>query len=123
MTMFAKKAVGAALAAAALTSFTVAATPAEARPHGWHGGGGGWHGGGWRGHGYRRGYGGGAVLGAGIAGLAVGAALASPGYYGGYDYGRGYGYGYGYPRYYSPCRTTMQWDPYIGDYVPMRYCY
>jgi hypothetical protein len=82
------------------------AQPAAAAP--WHGGG-YWHGGGWRG--------GGAVA-AGILGLAVGAAIASPHY--GYGYGPGYYYGgpaYG-PGPYGTCYARQQvWDPYAGGYV------
>ena len=69
----------------------------------------------------------GAVVAAGIAGLAIGAALAgnhNNGYYG-YGYGPGYyrsypgyyGYGYGYR-----CRTEMRWNWRWGDYQPVRVC-
>jgi hypothetical protein len=76
----------------------------------------------WRGgyHGYRgdwdhhRGNNGAAIF-AGVAGLALGAALADGGhrYYGGYGYAPGY-YGYGYRTCVSRHWT---WDPYIGRRV------
>jgi hypothetical protein len=69
------------VAVAALSTATVA--PAEAR---W---GGGWHGGGWHG-----GWGPGIGFGLAAGALALGAAAASP-----YYYGPGYAYG---PRYYRP---------------------
>jgi hypothetical protein len=93
---------GGAVAAAALP------TAAEARPHGYYGG-----------HYYRHNDNGAAVV-AGIAGLAIGAALASnshPHYYRsyGYSYGPGY-YDYGYyPRICESRRWV--WDPYIGRRV------
>jgi hypothetical protein len=72
----------------------------------------------------------GAAVAAGIAGLAVGAAIASgdhPGYYArpGYDYGY---YGYGPPAYgydYGPrrCRTYRTWDPYYGAWVDRTRCW
>ena len=68
----------------------------------------------WRHHYYR--HGGGAAVAAGIAGLAVGAALADRPYYDGY-YGP-YGYYYG-PR----CRAYSVWDPYYGGYVERRRCW
>lgn len=95
-----------------------AAAPAEARD--WHGG---WHGGyhgGYHDH-YYRGGGAGWAVGAGLLGLAAGAALASPRYYDGPAYYAppppppGY-YGYGY------CHTEWRWDGYRGNYVPVRYC-
>jgi hypothetical protein len=101
----------------------------------------------WRGGGYRYygGYGGyhhhndaaGAALVAGIAGLAIGAALADSGhrsyyrsgYYGygyvpGYDgYGPGY-YDYGYYRPYGVCSSERWvWDPYIHERVLIRHRY
>lgn len=101
---------GGAVAAAALP------TAAEARPHG------GYYGGGYGGH-YYRGHhdNGGAAVVAGIAGLAIGAALASNGghhtyYRGGYGYAPGY---YDYD-YYQPrvCESRhWTWDPYIGRRV------
>jgi len=101
---------------------------------------------------YRGGYGGyyggnhnhhndwGPAIVAGVAGLAIGAALGSShsnygggyygrGYYGGYPaygsgyYGRGYGYGSGYyggggGYGYSTCSSQRWvWDPYIGRQV------
>jgi hypothetical protein len=120
----------AALTAAGAISAT--ATPAAAQPRGgFHGG---FHGGGWGG-GYHHGYGGWSYGVAGLAGFALGAALASPYYYGpnyyygpGY-YGPGYGYGYGYgPGYYDYGRATcvgsrQVWDPYYGRWVWQRYYY
>ena len=96
--------------AALLAAGSMAATAAPANAYGYWGGHGGYYG-----HG--RGYGGGALIGAGIAGLAVGAALAGP----------HYGYGYG-PRYYGPayygygtCAVRRSvWDPYYGGYVVRR---
>ena len=114
--------------AALLAVGTVAASAAPANADRYWGG----HEGRWGGHeryehGYYggRGYGGGALLGAGIAGLAVGAALASP------RYGYGHGYGYGYrPRYYDygpgyydygTCLVRRSvWDPYYGGYIVRR---
>jgi hypothetical protein len=101
----------------------------------WRGGGGGWHGGyhgggGWGGYRGYRGNRTGVALGAGLLGLGIGAAIASSNrgpYYGGYGgyYGppryRG-GYGY-YGGYYRDCVVREQWDPYVGDYVPVRSCY
>ncbi|MGH6956524.1 MAG: hypothetical protein ACREEW_07665 [Caulobacteraceae bacterium] len=117
---------------AALSSLAIlgaAASPVQAQS--WHGHG-GWHGGGWHGRGgWHRGgwhdrddWGWG--VGAGIAGFALGAALASPHY--------GYGY-YGYPGYYDDypgyygydggsCVSTRRvWDPYAGAYVIRRFYY
>ena len=84
----------------------------------------------------------GAAIAAGIAGLAIGAALASGSSrrsYGYYDYGpRGYydegyrGRGYsGAPRYYRPyaygydrrCRTTSYWDDWNGGYIERTRCW
>jgi hypothetical protein len=111
---------------AALTfggAVAAAAIPATAEARGYHGGYGGGYGGGYYG-GYHHHDNGGAAVVAGIAGLAIGAALASnhP-YYGGYGYG-GYGYGYA-PGYYGGygygSRTCISrhwvWDPYIGRRV------
>lgn len=89
------------------------------------------------------------AIGAGVLGLAVGAAVASGsrnrgyygdgyyydrgyygrpyaynGYYGGY-YGRPYGYGYGYDYYRAPprrCWTERQWDEWRGGWRRMRVC-
>jgi hypothetical protein len=82
---------------------------------------------------------------AGIAGLAIGAALASGGNRRGYGYYDGYsprgyyydGYrrdGYYAPRYYRPgyaygyggrgrCRTTSYWDDWNGGYVERTRCW
>ena len=98
------------LAIGALTALTLAsgalatATPASAQP--WHG----YHHGGW---------GPGAAVGAGLLGLAVGAAV--------FDHPHPYGYRpYYAPAYYGPgyydCRTVMRWNPYWGDYQPARAC-
>ena len=66
----------------------------------------------------------GAAVAAGIAGLAVGAAIAGSepryGYNYGY-YGRPYGYSYGYG--YRRCRTYTVWDPYAYAYVERRRCW
>jgi hypothetical protein len=61
----------------------------------------------WRHH-YR--HGGGGAVAAGIAGLAVGAAIASSHPYYGYYYGR-------------RCRAYTVWDPYYGGYVTRRRCW
>lgn len=83
---------------------------------------------------------GGAII-AGLAGLGIGAAIASdhphhryyaydaapppppPAYgYGApvaYEPGPGYGYGYEAPR----CRMVPQWDGWAGRYVPVRHCW
>jgi hypothetical protein len=106
-------------AAAALTlagGGLATAQPAAAAPYGgWHGGyshgGGHWGGGHW---------GGGGAVAAGILGLAVGAAIASPHY----DYGYGPAYYDGGPAYgpggYADgtCYARQRvWDPYVGGYV------
>lgn len=80
----------------------------------------------------------GAAVAAGIAGLAIGAALASGqrdrGYYDNRYRDRGYygrpGYGppvrYGYydnRRYRQRCETVRRWDPYYGGYVRVRRCW
>jgi hypothetical protein len=115
--------------ALALAATTVAAVaPADAQR--WRGG----H----RGY-YRGGDRTGVAIGAGILGLAAGAAIASSnrGYYGGgYGYGGGY-YGgpayYGGPGYYAPpppqgyygrgyCRSDWRWDGWARRYVRVRYC-
>jgi hypothetical protein len=112
-------------AALALAGVTIgAAAPAEARYHG------GYYGGyyGHRHHGNA-----GAVIGAGILGLAAGAAIASD--RGGY-YDRGYYGGYAYaPAYYAPpppppgyyyggpvCRSDWRWDGWAHRYVRVSYC-
>jgi hypothetical protein len=76
----------------------------------------------------------GAVIGAGLLGLGIGAAISSSnrGYYGRGYYDRGY-YDRGYYRdsYYDPyyrgyygrrCATRWEYDPYYDDYVRVRYC-
>jgi hypothetical protein len=107
--------------AAPITPLSAAAKPnaedggsiVQVRWGGWHGGWGhGWHGGGW-------GWGVGALA----AGALIGAAIASPYYYGGYypyyDYGYPY-YGYGYPYGYS----TAYYPSYsYGYYRPIRRYY
>jgi len=104
------KAVGAALALSAAA--LMAAAPAEARP--------------WRGH-YSHYHGDrtGAAIGAGIIGLALGAALASPPGRSYYDYDYGYGYGYGYyppPRRYYYAPPPPPPPPYAWR-CAYRYCY
>jgi len=105
---------------AALTfggAMAAAALPATAQAREWHGG----HHRGWD----RRHDDAGAAIVAGIAGLAIGAALADNGHQ---RYDRGYGYGYGYaPGYggygYAPrvCETRRWvWDPYIHRRVLVR---
>jgi hypothetical protein len=104
---------------AALTfggAVAAAAVPTAAEARGYHGGG----------HSYRSGYGyrghnnNGAAIVAGIAGLAIGAAIADGGHR---SYYRGGGYGYGYsPGYYDYGYRTCEsrhwvWDPYIGRRV------
>ena len=100
-------------ALAALTlggAVAATASPAAAQP--WHGG---------YGHsGYGRGgWGAGAAVGAGLAGLAIGAAIADHPHY-------GYGYGYAAPYYgpgYYGCRSVVRWNPYWGGYQRVRACY
>jgi hypothetical protein len=72
----------------------------------------------------------GAAVAAGIAGLALGAALADNGrgrYAEGYYYGPpAYAYDYYYgPNYYGQrhCSTREVWDPYIGRYVERTRCW
>ena len=118
-----------------------AAIPATAEARDYHGGyHGGYHGS--YGHSYYRGDNGGAALVAGIAGLAIGAALASnSGHRGYYDDGpRIYRYRRGYydgPRYYRPraydgyyayggprsCRTTSYYDDWDGRYMERTRCW
>lgn len=124
-----KAGLGVALAATAIT----AAAPAEAQRY--------------RGDRYyHRGNGNGTAVVAGIAGLAIGAAIASNsnrgryydrGYYNDGYYNRGYngyydrgynGYydrGYYPPRgdYYRECRIERRWDPYYERPVRVRVCY
>lgn len=115
MTTLVKKVATGALAALTLGGATLATASPAAAQH-WRGGyGGGWHGG------YHRGYGGAGLAVAGLAGLAVGASLAShpyygygyygrPYYYGGY-YAPGYYYGPGY-GYYGYRHNWCYWHPY-----------
>ena len=127
--MFKKIGLGIALAATALT----AAAPAEAQRYGrgYRGGGYGYDGG------YNRG--GGALV-AGIAGLAIGAAIASNnnGYRDRYyddrrysnDYDRSYRgyypqngyYDYDYRDRYPRCYIERRYDPYYGGPVAVRIC-
>lgn len=83
----------------------------------------------------------GAAVAAGIAGLAIGAALASGNdgyyyydrpYYGSYYAPRAYYYDapppgyYAGPRYYyrhGGCRSEWRWDRWSGGYVRVRACY
>lgn len=115
-----RKFITASAAALALTGATLGASAADAQRWGGRGYNGGYHG-------YHRGGGAGWAVGAGILGLAAGAAIASSSrpYYG------GYGGGYGYyapppppPGYYGGgyCRSAWRWDGYIGRYVRVRYC-
>ncbi len=109
-------------ALAALTiggSLAATTVPASAQPHGGYHGGRGGDDGGYRG-GYGGGYRGNDALGAGLVGLALGAALA----------GGNVGYGYGAPGYYAPgyhaaprCRMEMRWNPRWGGYERVRVCY
>lgn len=77
----------------------------------------------------------GVAIGAGILGLAVGAAIASSHHDYDYRYERPY-YGYGYgPRYYrydygpgyydhrEICRSYWHWSPRWGRYVRVTHCY
>ena len=111
-----KKLISGAIAAATLAGTALTGTAASAAPWGYRGG--------W---GYHHGYGTGAVVGAGLLGLAAGVAIADrPRYYGyGPGYYRPYGYyGYGYaPAYYGGCGTAWRWDPYVGHRVPVRRCW
>jgi len=83
------------------------------RGGGFRGGGfhSGWRGGGWRG-GRWRGGGWGWGVGAGLAGFALGSALAS-------DWGPYYDYDYDY--YGDGCASRV-WDPYWGRWVIRYYC-
>ena len=131
-----RKTLSVALAALTLVGGALTATGADARDHRHY----------YNGRDYRRGHDdNGAAIVAGVAGLAIGAALASgshdryydrgyrSGYYrqGYYDrgyYGRpyygppayAYGYGYGPPRH---CRTFTQWDPYADAYIRRTTCW
>ena len=77
---------------------------------------------------------GGAAVAAGIAGLAIGAALASgdrgyyapaPGYYGAPApaYYGGPAYEGDYDRDYDSCRLEWRWNPRWGHYQRVRVCY
>lgn len=125
MSMLKKVGLGVALAATVVTTIA----PAEAQRY--------------RGR-YHRDNTGTAVV-AGIAGLAIGAAIASNGrdryrdrYYYDRGYPRNYDYNYyqrrgyypndGYYAYryrgrYDGCRIERRWDPYYGRPVPVRVCY
>lgn len=110
-----KKIIAGSLAALTAGAALAGAAPASARD---------WH------HG--RGDAAGAALVAGVAGLAIGAALADnhrgyerpyygSAYYGPEYYGRAY---YARPYYaYPRCRTEWRWDPRWGDYARVRVCY
>ncbi len=133
-----KKIMTGALAALTLGSGVMAtATPAAAQR--WEGHRGGWSGergwgGGWDRD--RRGFGGGAVLGAGILGLAVGAALGGQRYYAPapryyyapaprYYYAPAPAYYEGPAYYYEGpnCGVHYRWDGYWGRYVAVQSCY
>jgi hypothetical protein len=120
-------------ALAALTfggAVAATAAPAEARPHGYHGG----YYGGHRYYGRHHDNDAGVAIAAGVVGLALGAALASDSGSRGY-YDRGYRGGYGYSSYYDPgygyyddgyrvCESRrMVWDPYIHRRVMVRSTY
>lgn len=80
----------------------------------------------WHGRGHDRGDG--AAVAAGIAGLAIGAAIAGdhPGYSRGYYYGGpppAYYDGPAYYTYYGNCHSTWRWSPHRGRYVRVRGCY
>jgi hypothetical protein len=113
-------------AALALAAVTLgAAAPAQARWHGGYGGHGGYYSRGYYGH-YHGGGRTAAVVGAGILGLAAGAAIASSPRYYDYDYGPSYyappppppGYYYGGPY----CRSDWRWDGWARRYVRVSYC-
>lgn len=122
--MMKKAGLGVALAVTALAT----AAPAEAQRY----------------YGRHRGDNGGAAVVAGIAGLAIGAAIASNGnnrYRDRYYYDRGYPanydynyyndhgyypddgyYAYNYRPRFNRCRVVRQWDPYYGQPVRIRVC-
>ncbi len=107
---------------AAAKADAVNGSAVQVRWGGWHGGWGhGWHGGGF-------GWGVGALA----AGALIGAAVASPYSYGGYDpyyaydypaygYGYGYGYPYGYSAAYYPSYSYSYYRPYRRYYVARPY--
>jgi len=115
--------------AGALAALTVVGAAGAAQADGWHGGG--WRGGGW--HGDRHYDRSGALIGAGVLGLAVGAAIAGGERHHDYYYGGApaYYYGpppvvYGGPAYYAyddGCRVHWRWDPYWRRYVEVERCY
>jgi hypothetical protein len=119
-----RKFVSAALAAVTVAGTIASAGAATAQPyhHGYYGGGY------WRGghHYYRDNTG--AEVAAGIAGLAIGAAIAGGGHERVY-YDRGYyAPGYYYSPYYGPpayrdCRGVEVWDPYIGRWIHRTQCW
>ena len=125
MTNIDKKAgLGLAMGATLLTAFAPAADAQRYR--------GGYYGRGYHHHNDNTG----AAIVAGVAGLAIGAALASSNNRR-YDYDRSYYYQHGYyptngyyynyyqPRYnyYRDCEIRRVWDPYYGRRVAVRYCY
>lgn len=125
--MFKKILTGAVAALSIGGAVAATATPAAAQYRGGHGGYtanynnyGGNYGGGYRG--YDRGHhnNSGAVLGAGILGLVIGAALTSnhgyaerPTYYAPTQYA---------PAYDNDCHVTYRWDPYARQQVPVTVC-
>ena len=135
-----------AVATAALGLLGATAGQVQAQHHGggsshgggFHGGGfrgggfrgGGFRGGGFRGGGFRGGgFRGGGAFAAGALGFGLGAALASPYYYGGAgydDYGAGYDdyYDNGYDDYDAPAYACgeWQWDPYSRRQVWVNAC-
>ncbi|HEY5410633.1 MAG TPA: hypothetical protein VIJ94_07890 [Caulobacteraceae bacterium] len=75
-----------------------------------------------------RGHGDGAAVAAGIAGLAIGAAIAGdhPGYSRNYYYGGpppGYYDGPAYYTYYGNCHSQWRWSRHSHRYVRVRGCY
>ena len=113
----------------AVGSVLATTAPAAADEHGARGWGGERHEG-WREHGdHDRGYGAGALIAGGIAGVALGAALSGPryhsSYYGPAYYGPGVYDPYAYPPgYYGICISHHRvWDSYYGAWVvrPVRY--
>ena len=75
-----------------------------------------------------RGHGDGAAVAAGIAGLAIGAAIAGdhPGYNRDYYYGGpppAYYDGPAYYTYYNSCHSTWRWSRHERRYVRARGCY